>query len=173
MDTSLFKPFDQTYYETLQNIGLVHVRICLPPPDMFCAMNVVRTKMGKRLEKFLAHASTSLQEALSVLGKIFDLELAVMLHTYREDLVSYALCLAYLSPWFRAKNEASVQDSLIELFCFMKGKFRIREAQWGHVLRSHCLYETKRCGNNSSWMTTVPSLKPFPKFFAQTETPSL
>lgn len=86
MDKLLLGPWDEDYYETRCRIGRVHVRIALPQHYMFGAMNVVRAKMSEIIETRLPESGQVV--ALSAVGKILDLELAIMLHTYREDLLS-------------------------------------------------------------------------------------
>lgn len=80
-------PWGEAYYERRCRIGRVHVRIALPQHYMFGAMNVVR----REFEAVLASAPSlpiPHGQALSALEKILDLELAIMLHTYREDLLA-------------------------------------------------------------------------------------
>jgi signal transduction histidine kinase len=88
MDKLLSGPWDEAYYELRCRIGRVHVRIALPQHYMFGAMNVVREQMNAVLTQKLAHDAAAHARASSALGKILDLELAIMLHTYREDLLS-------------------------------------------------------------------------------------
>src|SRR5919198_70955 len=86
MDRLLSGPWDEAYYEARARIGRVHVRIALPQHYMFGAMNVIREQLSAMIvrgtpveDRIRAHAAV---------GKILDLELAIMLHTYREDLLS-------------------------------------------------------------------------------------
>jgi signal transduction histidine kinase len=85
MDELLRGPWDEDYYEKRARIGRVHVRIALPQHYMFGAMNVVRQELSQVVEARL-RAPESVRTQAS-LGKILDLELAIMLHTYREDLI--------------------------------------------------------------------------------------
>lgn len=86
MDKLLLGPWDEDYYETRCRIGRMHVRIALPQHYMFGAMNVVREKMNELIEARIPDGEQV--RALSAVGKILDLELAIMLHTYREDMLS-------------------------------------------------------------------------------------
>lgn len=86
MDKLLSGPWDDAYYELRCRIGRVHVRINLPQHYMFGAMNVLRLEMDAVLESHFAGREHDLARARRALEKIIDLELAVMLHTYREDL---------------------------------------------------------------------------------------
>lgn len=86
MHKLLTGPWDEAYYELRCRIGRVHVRIALPQHYMFGAMNVIREQMNELIERDLP--AERQVEALSAVGKILDLELAIMLHTYREDLLS-------------------------------------------------------------------------------------
>lgn len=87
MDELLRGPWDQAYFERRCNIGRVHVRIKLPQHYMFGAMNILRLEFVRMVD---AHKWPSDQDRIRVraaLAKILDLELAIMLHTYREDLL--------------------------------------------------------------------------------------
>jgi signal transduction histidine kinase len=81
MHELLLGPWDEDYFEKRCRIGRVHVRIALPQHYMLGAMNVVREEL-KRV------AEPTGEDARAALDKILDLELAIMLHTYSEDLIS-------------------------------------------------------------------------------------
>lgn len=86
MEGVFLGPWDEKYYERRCRIGRVHVRIGLPQHYMFGAMSVVRVEFQNLVD--LTHASDPEARAASrfALARILDLELAIMLHTYREDL---------------------------------------------------------------------------------------
>lgn len=90
MDLLLTGPWDEEYFERRCRIGRVHVKIALPQHYMFGAMNVVRTELQSLAEARLSGDPERKAAVLRALGRILDLELAIMLHTYREDLVSQA-----------------------------------------------------------------------------------
>jgi PAS domain S-box-containing protein len=79
-------PWDESYFQKRARIGRVHVRIGLPQKYMFGAMNLIRLDLIA-----LAQASYPDRErrvpAVWALSKILDLELAIMLETYREAFV--------------------------------------------------------------------------------------
>ncbi|MHB8418095.1 MAG: protoglobin domain-containing protein [Myxococcales bacterium] len=79
-------PWDEAYFEQRCRIGRVHVRIALPQHYMFTAMNVLRGELALVVDRAHAGATEELIAAHRAVGKILDLELALMLHTYREDL---------------------------------------------------------------------------------------
>jgi signal transduction histidine kinase len=79
-------PWDEEYVERRARIGRVHVRIGLPQHYMFGAMNVLRRELSTRISRLLAPASPEHQVAQNALSRMLDLELAIMLQTYREDL---------------------------------------------------------------------------------------
>ncbi len=87
MDELFAGPWDEAYYERRCRIGRVHVRIALPQHYMFGAMNVVRQEVERLLDQSPLAARE--QTRLAV-GKVLDIELAIMLHTYREDLLAQA-----------------------------------------------------------------------------------
>jgi two-component system, NtrC family, sensor histidine kinase HydH len=77
-------PWDEAYYQKRARIGRVHVRISLPQHYMFGAMHV----LGRELHALLHHLPVEKprqESARLALQKLLDLELAIMLHTYRED----------------------------------------------------------------------------------------
>jgi len=88
LETGLSGPHDHAYFRSRSKIGQVHVLIGLPQHYMFTAMNVMRVDLQKRVLD-LAHDSTmTLGEARSTMDaidRLLDIELAIMLHTYRED----------------------------------------------------------------------------------------
>lgn len=87
MDKLLSGPWDEDYYQLRARIGRVHVRIALPQHYMFGAINVLRLELVALIDR---QSTGGEQEANArrALGKILDLELAIMLHTYREDLLA-------------------------------------------------------------------------------------
>jgi signal transduction histidine kinase len=87
MDELLKGPWDEAYYERRARIGRKHVRISLPQHYMFGAMDVIRQELVGVAETSYAQAEEK-RRALNALEKILDLELAIMLHTYREDLLT-------------------------------------------------------------------------------------
>jgi two-component system, NtrC family, sensor histidine kinase HydH len=88
MDKLLTGPWDEAYYDLRARIGRKHVAIALPQHYMFGAMNVLRQELNVLIDAgFPSNPGEWRRIRLSV-GKILDLELAIMLHTYREDLLS-------------------------------------------------------------------------------------
>lgn len=88
MDRLLAGPWDDDYFQLRCRIGRVHVRIALPQHYMFGAMNVVRRELNEICDAEYLDAPDLLRRARTAVGKVLDLELAVMLHTYREDLIA-------------------------------------------------------------------------------------
>jgi two-component system, NtrC family, sensor histidine kinase HydH len=88
MDKLLSGPWDEDYFELRCRIGRVHVRINMPQHYMFGAMNVLRRELNEVVDAAFLKDAARLATVRRALGKILDLELAVMLHTFREDLLS-------------------------------------------------------------------------------------
>jgi two-component system, NtrC family, sensor histidine kinase HydH len=88
MDQLLRGPWDDGYWESRLRIGRVHVRIGLPQHYMFGAMNVVRTELARVAFEAFGAEPARLHQVRTALGKILDLELGIMLHTYRDDLLA-------------------------------------------------------------------------------------
>ena len=88
MDTLFSGPWDEAYYERRARIGRLHVRIALPQHYMFGAMNVTRGEFNALIDSIHLGQPEQMEPARLAVGKILDLELAIMLHTYREDLLA-------------------------------------------------------------------------------------
>lgn len=88
MGEALGGPWDEAWWESHCRIGRVHVRIDLPQHYMFGAMNLIRTELGKVIARTWSGDAPRRERIQLALGKVLDLELAIMLHTYREDLAS-------------------------------------------------------------------------------------
>src|SRR4051812_38979095 len=99
MDSLFQGPWDEVYYERRARIGRVHVRIALPQHYMFGAMNVIRRELNHRIDGLYRENAPEREAARSALSKILDLELAIMLHTYREDLLAQQARVERLSTF--------------------------------------------------------------------------
>jgi two-component system, NtrC family, sensor histidine kinase HydH len=88
LGTLLSGPWDEAYWQQRTRIGRVHVRIGLPQHYMFGAMNVIRVELAAIAYERFHPDPPQLQAVRNALGKVLDLELAVMLDTYREDLLA-------------------------------------------------------------------------------------
>lgn len=86
LDKMLLGPHDEAYYELRARIGRIHVRIALPQQYMFTAMDRIRVHLLDVVRANIADAAET-QRVATALNQIIDLELAIMLETYREDLV--------------------------------------------------------------------------------------
>jgi signal transduction histidine kinase len=85
MDSLLSGPWDEAYYARRARIGRAHVRIALPQHYMVAAMNVVRRELALVVEQKFPATAAATRRAL---WKALDLDLAIMLDTYREDLLA-------------------------------------------------------------------------------------
>jgi PAS domain S-box-containing protein len=74
--------YDEAYFEETSKIGRVHVRVGLPQRYMFTAMTLVRAALVEIADGALGADATPLRLSLN---KLLDLELAVMLESYRSD----------------------------------------------------------------------------------------
>ncbi len=86
LDKMLLGPHDEAYYELRTRIGRIHVRIALPQQYMFTAMDRVRVKLLGVARSGIADPVQN-ERIATALNQIMDLELAIMLESYREDLV--------------------------------------------------------------------------------------
>jgi len=86
LEEMLLGPLDQAYLERRARIGRVHVQIGLPQSYMFTAMNRIRVQVAEVIGAALKDAPARRDQTLMALHQVIDIELAIMLETYREDL---------------------------------------------------------------------------------------
>lgn len=79
-------PWDEDYFALRCAIGRAHVRIALPQHYMFGAMGLVRTRLHEIAERAQPWADSP--RGHLAIDRALDLELAIMLHAYREDLLA-------------------------------------------------------------------------------------
>jgi signal transduction histidine kinase len=84
----LLGPHDEAYFEKRARIGRVHVGIGLPQSYMLTAMNRIRVQMVDVAREHLSEDMRRLVATARALHQIMDLELAIMLETYREDILA-------------------------------------------------------------------------------------
>jgi PAS domain S-box-containing protein len=76
--------YDERYYEETRKIGQVHVRVGLPQRYMFSAMALIRTALEQVAASSLGDSAEPTRSALT---RLLDLDLAIMLDSYRVQLV--------------------------------------------------------------------------------------
>jgi two-component system, NtrC family, sensor histidine kinase HydH len=81
-------PHDEPYFERRARIGRVHVRISLPQMYMFTAMDRIRVRSLHVLRDAPGVEPDRSARMITALHQILDIELAIMLETYREDLLA-------------------------------------------------------------------------------------
>ena len=79
-------PYDETYFQKRAKIGRVHVKVGLEQRYMLAAMNVVRVGLHHAVSEVAADGLGAFEDHC-VIDQICDIELAIMLETYREDYV--------------------------------------------------------------------------------------
>ena len=85
----LFKgPHDEAYFERRARIGRIHVQINLPQVYMLTAMDRIRLRSVDVLRDAIGVPPKTLSRMLEALHQILDIELAIMLETYRDDLLT-------------------------------------------------------------------------------------
>ncbi|WP_437523102.1 protoglobin domain-containing protein [Sorangium sp. So ce726] len=80
-------PYDGAYFDESAKIGRIHVRVGLPQRYMFTAMTLIRLAFHEIAEGALGAEVIPVRAAVS---KVLDLELAIMLETYRDDFLARA-----------------------------------------------------------------------------------
>jgi signal transduction histidine kinase len=81
-------PHDEAYFARRARIGRMHVQIDLPQVYMLTAMDRIRVRSLAVLRGSTALPPERLERAIMALHQILDIELAIMLETYREDLLA-------------------------------------------------------------------------------------
>jgi PAS domain S-box-containing protein len=85
MDRLLSGPHDEAYFEETAKIGRVHVRVGLPQRYMLGAMALIRAELGAVAAAAMGSDARRVESALH---RALDIELAVMLETYRDAFVA-------------------------------------------------------------------------------------
>ena len=80
-------PYDRAYLDKRARIGRVHVRVGLEQRYMLAAMNLIRVGLHRALTESDKSPPPRPIEAHRAIDQICDIELAIMLETYREDYV--------------------------------------------------------------------------------------
>ncbi|KYF55109.1 histidine kinase [Sorangium cellulosum] len=80
-------PYDDAYFEESAKIGRMHVRVGLPQHYMFTAMTLIRIAFDEIASGALGAQVSPIRAAMN---KVLDLELAIMLETYRDDFLARA-----------------------------------------------------------------------------------
>ena len=75
--------YDEAYFAAIAQIGRVHVKVGLPQRYMFTAMALIRSSLAQIAE---AQATDGARVAATV-SCLLDLELAIMLESYSDDLI--------------------------------------------------------------------------------------
>jgi signal transduction histidine kinase len=83
----LLGPHDEEYFQKHARIGRVHVRIELPQAYMMTAMNRIRVQLAEVARIQLESDPPRLTATTRAMHQIMDLELAIMLETYRDDML--------------------------------------------------------------------------------------
>lgn len=81
--TLLLGPYDETYVASRNRIGQVHVRINLSQEYMLTAMN--RVRHGLHAIAVRKVAANEVTATLDAIDRVLDLDLALMLDTYRQS----------------------------------------------------------------------------------------
>jgi len=80
-------PHDEAYFERRLRIGRVHVRIDLPQMYMLTAMDRIRVQTAAVM-RGAAIDEARQRRMLTAIHQILDIELAIMLESYRDDLLT-------------------------------------------------------------------------------------
>jgi len=81
-------PHDEAYFQRRARIGRIHVRIDLPQMYMLTAMDRILLRSADVLRDAPGVEPDARSRMLTALHQILDIELAIMLETYRDDLLA-------------------------------------------------------------------------------------
>lgn len=79
--------YDEAYFERRARIGRVHVQIELDQRFMFSSMNIIRRGLHRALDASTEVTEDERRRGHVTLDRICDIELAIMLETYRERYI--------------------------------------------------------------------------------------
>ena len=88
IDEVFLGPHDEAYFERRARIGRMHVQIDLPQVYMLTAMDRIRVQSLAALRVVRELPLATSERMITALHQILDMELAIMLETYREDLLA-------------------------------------------------------------------------------------
>ena len=80
--------YDDAYVERRARIGRTHVRIALDQRYMFAAMNIVRAGLHAALDEEAGGALEHRSAGHRAIDRLCDMELGIMLETYREAYIA-------------------------------------------------------------------------------------
>ena len=78
-------PWDDEYYRLRSRIGAVHIEVALPQRYMLTAMSSVRVDLHQIVERAYLDSPGPRGAAHRALGRILDIDLAIILDSYRSD----------------------------------------------------------------------------------------
>ncbi|MGB5808952.1 MAG: protoglobin domain-containing protein [Polyangiales bacterium] len=86
LNTLVGGSYDEAYFQKRAKIGRVHVKVGLEQRYMLAAMNILRTGLHGALAATATKSARDF-DGHRAIDQICDIELAIMLETYREDYV--------------------------------------------------------------------------------------
>lgn len=140
LDRLLRGPWDEEYFDLRCRIGRVHVRIELPQHYMLSTMVIVQKELNLRLDRFYAEKPAERQSARDAVEKILGIDLAIMLHAYRDDMTAQKLRVERMSTFgqlvgaisHELRNPLSVIESSLYL---LKNRVTGDEVALKHISR--------------------------------------
>jgi PAS domain S-box-containing protein len=76
--------YDEAYFEAASRIGRVHVEVGLPQRYVLTAMALIRVELARLADETMGTEAGAVRSAV---GRLLDLELAVMLEAYQQQLI--------------------------------------------------------------------------------------
>jgi hypothetical protein len=124
-------PHDDAYFERRARIGRVHVQISLPQMYMLTAMDRIRLRSVDVLRDAPDVDPHALRRMLGALHQILDIELAIMLETYRDDLLAkkHLVASVQLPPDERIGGIERISDHARRLYIVERLNLRLAVPQ--------------------------------------------
>lgn len=85
LKTGMQGPHDDAYFKRRARIGRVHVLIGLPQRYMVTGMTVIRLQLQQLAREVYQNDAAKLAHLSDAIDRWLDMELVIMLHTYKED----------------------------------------------------------------------------------------
>jgi PAS domain S-box-containing protein len=120
LDELLSGPYDDAYVARHGRIGQVHVRVGLPQHYMVTAMSRVRASLRELSGRVFAKDPTAAALHGVAIERICDIDLAIMLDSYRRDLTARI-------ERVQALERAAVESQLVERKRFLAEVFDVAD----------------------------------------------
>lgn len=103
--------YDEGYFAKTEQIGRAHVKVGLPQRYMLTAMALIRSTLASIIDESGVPDAAAVRDALS---RLLDIELAVMLESYRDDLVARVKRAALVEQEATSRRAARLEETYVK-----------------------------------------------------------